>query len=259
MSLINARSVSNKTVIINDYFYSRTLDFLFITDTWLTSGDLSPFSELVPSDCKFLNSPRSVGRGGGLASIFKQNFVCRMLATDVYSSFELQLFVLELDNPMATSVIYRPPKPHKDFINEFSDFFYFDRLLILGDFNIHVCCPNNLLAREFFSLIDSFDLAQLVNVPTHMHGHTLDLVLSHGLSVRDFAIDDHAISDHKPITFRVPTNINIARPTKAVHWSCTITLTTCTEFSTVFKEVCYDWSGADLIILIILILSLLIF
>ncbi len=102
MSLINARSVSNKTVIINDFFNSRTLDFLFIMDTWLTPGDLSPFSELVPSDCKFLNSPRSVGRGGGLASIFKQNFVCRMLATNVYSSFELQLFVLELDNPMAT-------------------------------------------------------------------------------------------------------------------------------------------------------------
>ncbi len=96
-----------------------------------------------------------------------------------------------------------------------------------------------------------------MNVPTHMHVHTLDLVLYHGLSVHDFAIDDHTISDHKPITFRVPTNINIARPTKAVHWSRTITLTTCTEFSTVFKEVCDDWSGADY--LNHLILSLLIF
>ncbi len=115
-----------------------------------------------------------------------------------------------------------------------------------------MCCPTNLLAREFFSLIDSFDLAQLVNFPTHTHGHTLDLVLSHGLSVRDFAIDDHAISDHKPITFRVPININITRPTKAVRWSRTITPTTCIEFSAVFKEVsqssalvCDDWSGAD--------------
>ncbi len=53
MSLINARSVSNKTVIINYFLNSRTLDFLFITETWLTPGDLSPFSELVPSDCKF--------------------------------------------------------------------------------------------------------------------------------------------------------------------------------------------------------------
>ncbi len=63
---------------------------------------------------------------------------------------------------------------------------------------------------------------------------TLGFVLSHGLSVRDFAIDDHAISDHKPITFRVPININITTPTKAVSWSRTITPTTCTEFSSCF-------------------------
>lgn len=92
--------MSNKPVIIKDFFNSRTLDFLFITETWLTPGDLSLFSELVPSDCKFLNSPRTGGRGGELASVFKQNYCCRMLAMDVYSSFELQLFVLELDNPI---------------------------------------------------------------------------------------------------------------------------------------------------------------
>lgn len=181
---------------------------------------------------------------------------CRFLTTDVYSSFELQLFVLELDNPMAISVIYCPPKPHKDFINEFSDFLgsnipNFDRLLILGDFDIHMCCPANILAKEFLSLIDSFDLIQLVNVPTHVHGHTLDLVLSHGLSVCDVAIDDHIISDHK-ITFRVPISFSITRPTKAVRWSHMITPTTCSEFLAAFKEVsqssdllCDNWSGVD--------------
>lgn len=60
----------------------------------------------------------------------------------MYSSFELQLFVLELDNPVAISVIYHPPKLHKDLI-KFSDFLggiipNFDRLLILGDFSVHV-------------------------------------------------------------------------------------------------------------------------
>ncbi len=43
----------------------------------------------------------------------------------------------------------------------------------------------------------------------HTHRHNLDLVLSRGLSVCDFAIDDHAISDHKPIMFRVPINITL--------------------------------------------------
>jgi len=83
----------------------------------------------------------------------------------------------------------------------------------MGDFNIHVCCLENPLAKEFLSLIDSFDLVQFVNAPTHIQGHTLDLVLSHGLTVSDLVIEDHVISDHKPIVFRVPTAFHITRPT----------------------------------------------
>lgn len=73
MVLLNARSVVNKTVILNDFFTSRQLDFLFITESWITNGDLSPFSELLNSSCLFLNSPRKVGRVGGLVTIFKDS------------------------------------------------------------------------------------------------------------------------------------------------------------------------------------------
>lgn len=76
-----------------------------------------------------------------------------------------------------------------------------------------------------------------MNASTHIHGHTLDLVLSHGLTICDLAIDDHAISDHKPIIFRVPTSFNIIKSSKVVRWCRTITPTTCTEFSACFKEV----------------------
>ncbi len=78
-----------------------------------------------------------------------------------------------------------------------------------------MCCPVHSLAKEFLSLIDSFDLAQFVNVPTHVHGHTLDLVLSHGLTVCDLEIEDHVISDHKPIVFTVPISFNVTLPSKA--------------------------------------------
>jgi len=106
----------------------------------------------------------------------------------------------------------------------------------MGDFNIHVCCLENPLAKEFLSLIDSFDLVQFVNTPTHIQGHTLDLVLSHGLTVSDLVIEDHVFSDHKPIVFRVPTAFHITRPTKAIRWSRKITSTTSSEFSAVFND-----------------------
>ncbi len=72
-----------------------------MTETWLNVGDLSPFSELVPSECTFFNSPRITDRGGGLASVFKRHFGCRRLPADVYSSFELQSLQIDFNQSFA--------------------------------------------------------------------------------------------------------------------------------------------------------------
>lgn len=65
-------------------------------------------------------------------------------------SFDLQLFQLNADNSVVVALIYHPPKSTKEF-NQFIDEFAkllsrfitnYDRLLILGDFNIHVCFGN---------------------------------------------------------------------------------------------------------------------
>ncbi len=55
-----ACSVVNKTFLLNYFFCSHILDFMFITESWIKDGDLIPFSELVP-DCTFFNSPRQNG------------------------------------------------------------------------------------------------------------------------------------------------------------------------------------------------------
>lgn len=122
IALVNARSLTNKSFIFNDFFTSRALDFLCVTETWLNARELSVFSEVLPIDCTFFNSPRSSGRGGGVATIFKEKFECRQLSSDIYSSFELNIFELGRFQPVLCAVIYRPPKYNKDFINYFSDF-----------------------------------------------------------------------------------------------------------------------------------------
>lgn len=122
IGLINSRSVMNKTFLLNDFFTAQGLDFMFITETWITSGDMSPFSELIPRDCNFYNTPCSSGRGGGLASIFKEKFNCRLIATEECASFERQLLLLDIGSPVAIAIIYRPQKAQKDFINEFGFF-----------------------------------------------------------------------------------------------------------------------------------------
>ncbi len=73
-------------------------------------------------------------------------------------------------------MVYRP---HQLVINDFTAFMgdcitKYNDILLLGDFNIHVCCPFKPLEMEFLSLIDSFSMVQWVKDSTHTHGHTLD-------------------------------------------------------------------------------------
>ena len=52
-----------------------------------------------------------------------------------------------------------------------------ERLLVLGDFNIHVDVPNGIDAVKFLDLLESLGLEQHVTEPTHIFGHR-DLVIT---------------------------------------------------------------------------------
>lgn len=217
-ALINTRSLASKTFILNDFFTTHDLDFLLLTETWLKPGENSAFSELLPPGCSFFSTLRAAGRGGGVAAIFKESFRCRTITAN-----------------------YRPHKFNKDFIREFSEFLSdfiskFDKLLICGDFNIHVCCTDNQLPNEFKGLLDSFDLTQSVNAPTHEHGHTLDLVISHGLSVSLREIVDTAISDYLPVVFDFAAPPPTNKPVFPARRRRIFTSSTAGEFAVAFRD-----------------------
>lgn len=181
------------------------------------------------------------GRGGGLAAVFKDSFKCRLLPTDTYLSFELQLFVVEFESPVLFAVVYRPPKYNKDFIHEFSEFLAdilpkYDNLLICGDFNVHVCCPADQFATDFKSLLTTFNLTQIVDEPTHHLGHTLDLVISLGLTVSLDEISETAISDHLPIVFEFIAPRSASKPVVPSCRRRIIASSTADEFTAAFRD-----------------------
>lgn len=144
-----------------------------------------------------------------MATIFKDSFKCKqVINTASFTSFEHQLFPINNPSLVLVAVIYRPPKHSEHFIAEFADFLscfilYYERISIVGDFNIHICCEDKPLVKDFLNIIDSFNLTQFVSGPTHQHGHTLDLVLGHGLSV---SVNEHSILpvlDHSLILFDI--------------------------------------------------------
>lgn len=121
----------------------------------------------------------------------------------------------------------------------------YDRVLIVGDLNIHVCCPNKLLARDFLNLIDAFNLVQSVSAPTHEHGHTLDLVLSYGLPVCNVEIFDAVFSDHIPILFEFSLPCNIVKQCAPDRIHCMLKPSTATQFLTAFNNAAVSDKGSS--------------
>lgn len=212
MALLNARSVTNKTFLINDLFTSKVLDFLFLTETWQQNMEYSHLNELCPTGCSYISSPRLTGRGGGLAVVFKNRFACRLVNSESYHSFEYQVTKAGRLNPFYCILIYRPPGPPGQFLLDFNDLLSsvikLDRVLIIGDFNFHIDDVTSKIASDFLEITETFNFVQHVSGPTHIAGHTLDLVFSHGLTTENICLEDFHASDHKCVLFNVSFNLD---------------------------------------------------
>ena len=110
------------------------------------------------------------------------------------------------------AVIYRPPdKSVHSFVSDFLD--YMERninstgkLLLTGDFNIHVNDPESPDANTFLDVLDSFGLQNHISFPTHHLSNTLDLVIT---SCNDNFIESSTpgrlFSDHNIVYFNITT------------------------------------------------------
>ena len=69
-----------------------------------------------------------------------------------------------------TSAIFLHEFP--DFVGDIKD--SYKKFIICGDINIHCDIDDNYEKQCLDNILDSFDLKQMVDVPTHESGHTLD-------------------------------------------------------------------------------------
>ncbi len=91
------------------FLYNTWAGLSFTTETWLNDADMSPFAELLPKGCKYLSTPRSNRRGGGLAVIFNNMIKCNLQPVECFMSFEAQLMKIDLHPPVICAWLYRPP------------------------------------------------------------------------------------------------------------------------------------------------------
>ncbi len=142
------------------------------------------------------------------------------------------------------ATVYRPPGHHTEFIKEFGDFLSelvlaADKVLIVGDFNIHVDNEKDALGTAFIDILNSIKVRQHVSGPTHCRNHTLDLILSHGIDVNGVEVLQQ--SDDISDLYLVLCKLHIAKAvnsTPSYKYGRTITSTTKDCFVSKLPDLC---------------------
>lgn len=224
MGLFNIRSIVEKSASVNDLICTENLHILFLTETWLKSDGNVILAPACPPNYSFIHSVREGKRGGGLANIFSDVLKFNSLSLGSFSSFEYQANILDNKSPVLMVTVYRPPKCSKAlFLTEISELLSIcatnhNRTLITGDVNLHMDNASCTVAMGFMDLLHSFGFIQHVVGPTHKLGHTLDLVISRGLTITvDKIIDRPELSDHFVLCFNMTvSDVNNDNPEHTV-------------------------------------------
>ncbi|KAJ8362846.1 hypothetical protein SKAU_G00116770 [Synaphobranchus kaupii] len=205
-ALLNTRSLTNKSPVISELILDNNIDFLLLTETWQQPSDYYALNQATPTNYCYIAKPRSSGRGGGIAVLHKQSLSVTELDLNLPPMSTFEYLALSLPNSITAILLYRPPKTHPSFLSELLTIAssLSNRLLLTGDFNIHVDLPNSPLTPDFLSLLDCFHLTQHINFPTHAKGHTLDLVCSSSLPLSNLRPLPFPLSDHHCILFSAP-------------------------------------------------------
>lgn len=206
----NARSIKNKTADFVCYAASTGADIYAMSETWLTDRDNAKRAEMTLPGFNLFDQPRVGRTGGGLALLLKNGIDARKMDGGEHRSFEFGEWVVRYGSKsLRIFTIYHIPYSQAHpvttsvFFDEFTTYLESiimspEPLLITGDFNIHVNTPSDSDASRFHDLLSSMGLEQHVDKPTHISGHTLDLIITRcsdslltATPMADYLFSDH--------------------------------------------------------------------
>ena len=207
----NCRSIRNKGPTLCEEVKTGNFDVFGLTETHIKALDTPSFlNELTPEDFSLVHTNRENKRGGGVGFFIKSALDFKTIHFPEFSSLENHTVSLTLDGcRMFLGVIYRPPA--SSVVKSFEDFLSYvgflsslsSSFVICGDFNFHVDTMSPTVS-EFKSVMDSCCLSQYIGFPTHLHGHTLDLLMAPSeFSAISDVKGSGFISDHKMISCEV--------------------------------------------------------
>ncbi|XP_064190166.1 uncharacterized protein LOC135254124 isoform X3 [Anguilla rostrata] len=205
--LWNCQSASKKADFISAYASLLSLDFLALTETWITPENTATPAAL-SSFFSFSHTPRPSGRGGGTGLLISPSWKYSALPLSDLPRFSFEYHSVSITCPtnLYIVVIYRPPGPLGNFIDELDillSSFPEDGtpLILLGDFNLHL---ETSQSSAVLHLLHSFDLSLQSSPPTHKAGNLLDLVFLRNSPCTDITVTPLHTSDHHFVSFSLP-------------------------------------------------------
>ena len=182
------------------------MDLCAVTETWLQNND-TIVDQIPPPSYHIISHPRTDGcKGGGIALIYKDGIKVSDHKYNIDEKFlECSKFNLKVwGNALDLLVVYRQPATSViKCCQELASILESDiasmhgKLMLAGDFNIHMDLKRDPDTITFMDLLDCFHLQKHVNFSTHIQHHHLDLVLSDVPgSIVSSSNPEHLFSDH---------------------------------------------------------------
>ena len=226
----NAQSARNKTDQITDFLLAKDVDALFLTETWLSKTDSVIIGELTPAGYSFLNIPRlTTPLWGGIGVISKTNLNLKIKPSNFSTKTFEHVLLYDGSKRILFVVVYRPPPSDEnnlktpDYLVEIDHFISevnmsSPKVIFIGDFNLHLDLPQKPEVRTFNNNLSAVGLKQLVQEPTHVKGHMLDLVICRSDEdiIDKLEVHRSLISDH----FVINCELNLQRPKPQKVSSC---------------------------------------
>ena len=252
ISHINARSINNNVLDFQQYVTSNLIDICAISEIWIRSDvDTNTIKEIAPQEDKILSQPCKSGKqGGGLALVYKENSSVKKTSDDKinFGTMEISTFEIKFaGTAINLYLIYRLPSTSVlQFCSDMTDIMErrimddLGKLLLIGDFNIHIDEATEPDTITFLDFLDSFNLTNHVQWLMHRLGHTLDLLISDqdDTSIKSVT-KEYVLSDH---TFIVST-------IEVQHDKPTTRLIKCRNFKDVNKDLFFDGHSWEPIII----------
>ena len=255
----NTPQVSNE-ILPRELVVNNKLDIFAMSESWLkannnkdnTKPERIHHHEILPTSHHLIHMPRPTGgRGGGIAVIHDKSIKVKVHAYSGQGFNQFEYFVCNLNIKKTTImliVVYRP-KPTsvnnlnvKKFWRQFEKFIQkyastAGEIIVTGDLNFHLNKHGSGDTIELINLLNEYDLTQKIQIPTHIAGNILDVLVVRNdcsiiksIDVSDPAlcndegkvIKDHFLicwtttlrksaAGHKTITFRAYNKIDLTK------------------------------------------------